>query len=399
MARRARGRVPAHRLIHIGLVAIAAIGVAWLSLSTYLPRAFPSARWIADDRPARVFNEAGQALIANEGRLDDDMFARLGAAVQREPLASEPLFFYGMRALTNEDLGGAERLLLEARSRDPRSSDARLGLMALYLSSGRVREGSAELAILARLEPQGSRLLVPQLVRLASSAQARAALVEAVGDQPIMADVLARLATEGGEPDMLIELARRQPPPANGVAEWQRLLLARLVEAGESRRAYELWRGFVGGDPDALIYDADFRGRAGAPPFNWELAANDVGAAERGREGGLEVEFFGRKSGPLAQQLLMLRPGRYRLAFEVEGSANGQGSRIEIGVACRGGASLATLPFRDVTSARRRAELDFVVPDGCEAQWLSIAGVAAQFPATQRILIPRLSLTAGGGQS
>lgn len=387
------------RLIRLGCVVLAGLGVAWLSLTANLPRAFPGRNWIADDRPARVFAEVGQQLLANEGRLDDDTFARLGAAVQRQPLASEPLFFYGMRALEGEDLAKAEGLLIEARARDPRNSYARLALMALYLRTGRVRQGSAELAVLARLEPRGNQLLVPQLVRLTSSAEAREALVEAVGDQPIMADVLAKLATDGGDPETILALARRQPVRTDGsFAEWQRLLLARLVEGGEERRAYDLWRRFVGSDQNDPIYDADFRGRPGAPPFNWELSVNDVGAAERGRNGGLELEYFGRKSGQLARQLLMLRPGRYRLAFDVEGSATGQGSRIELRIACRGGANLATLAFRDVSTTRRRAELDFAVPGGCEGQWLTFAGEAAEFPVIQRLTIPRLSLTAAGGQ-
>ncbi len=400
MARGARGALSLPRLIRIAIVVLAGAGIGWLSLGANLKRAFPSATWIADDRPARVFSEAGQALINNEGRLDDDIFARLGQAVQRQPLASEPLFFYGMKALEGEDLAKAENLLIEARARDPRNSYARLALMALYLRTGRVREGSAELAVLARLEPRGNQLLVPQLVRLTSSAEARDALVEAVGDQPIMADVLAKLATDGGDPETILTLSRRQPARADGsFAEWQRLLLVRLVEGGEERRAYDLWRRFVGGDGGALIYDAEFRGGPGGPPFNWELNVNDVGAAERGRDGGLELEYFGRRSGPLARQLLMLRPGRYRLAFEVEGSANGQGSRIELRIACRSGANLATLPFRDVSTTRRRAELDFTVPGGCEGQWLTFAGEAAEFPAVQRLTIPRLSLTAAGGQS
>lgn len=399
MARGRRGAVSLPSLIRIGVVALGGAGLAWLSLAANLPRAFPDRNWIADDRPARVFGEVGQALITNEGRLSDEDLARLGDAVRRQPLASEPLFFYGMRAVEAEDLAKAESLLIEARARDPRNSFARLALMALYLRTGRVREGSAELAVLARLEPRGNQLLVPQLIRLTNSAQAREALVEAVGDQPIMADVLAKLATDGGDPDMILNLARRQPGRADGsFAEWQRLLLDRLVENGEERRAYDLWRRFAGADRNELIYDADFRGRPGGPPFNWELSVSDVGAAERGRGGGLEVEFFGRKSGPLARQLLMLRPGAYRLTFEAEGSATGQGSRIELRVACRSGANLATHAFRDVSTTRRRAELAFTVPGGCEGQWLTFAGEAAEFPAIQRLMIPRLSLTAAGGQ-
>lgn len=400
MARGRRGAVSLPRLIHIGVLALGGAALAWLVLATYLPRSFPGRTWIADNRAVSVFAAAGQELLSSEGRLSDDMFARLDDAARREPLAGEPFFFYGMKAVEDDDLAKAERFLLEARGRDQRNSYARLALMALYLRQGRVREGSAELAVLARLEPRGNQLLVPQLVRVTGTPQAREALVEAVGDQPIMADVLAKLVTDGADPDLIVTLARRQPPPADGsFAEWQRLLLARLVEAGEERRAFELWRRFAGGDARELIYDADFRGLPGAPPFNWELTVGDVGAAERGRDGGLEVEYFGRKTGALARQLLMLRPGRYRLSFEVEGSANGQGARIELTVACRGGATLATLPFRDVSGGRKRVAVDFAVPGGCDAQWLTIGGQAAEFPNTQRLTIPRLTLAADGGQS
>lgn len=400
MARRESRAVSFSRLLRFAAVGLAGAGLAWLSLKTYLPLASDRPGWIRDDRPVFVFNEVGQRLLANEGRLDQADYRRLGEAMARAPLAGEPLFFFGMKALGEDDLAAAERLLVEARARDPRNAYPRIALMALYIRTGRVREGSRELATVARLEPRGSQLLVPQLIRLTRSAEAREALVEAVGDQPIMADVLTALAAEETDPAVLVSLSRRQPPrPDGGFAEWQRRLLARLVEAGDVARAFELWRGFVGGERGALLYDAEFRGRPGPPPFNWELVADDVGAAERGRDGGLDLEYFGRRSGPLARQLLLLRPGRYRVAFQVEGNATGQGSRIELKIACRGGASLLALPFRGVTQTVRRAEADFTVPGGCEGQWFSFAGEAAEFPNTQRARVTNLSLTPAGGEA
>lgn len=389
----ARGGMSLPRIARLVVLTALAGGVAWASLSSYLPRAFPE-RGFSPDRPSAIFTAAGQELIDNQGRLSSETYDRVAAATAGEPLASEPFLLFGFRALGAGNVDSALRLLEEARDRNPRNQFARIALMGLYLRTGRTSEGAGEVAALVRLVPRAAQLLVPELARIAANPANRQAVVDAIGDQPIMTALLTRLVGQNADPEIILALSARQPRTTDGqFAPWQSALLKQLADRGEVVRSYELWRRFVGANPTDLIYDANFTGQPGPPPFNWELFANDVGAAERSRDGGLEIEFFGRKSGPLARQLLMLRPGRYRLEFAAEGNATGQGSRIVVQLGCRGSEStLAEIVLRGLTFTPRGAAADITVPAGCDAQWLAFAGQAAEFPNPQRARITGLKL-------
>lgn len=396
MAKAAAG-LTASSMVRLGLIGLLAIGIGWLSLTAYLPR-IDSRLTLGAERPADIFTAAGREIVPKQGKLDEQTYRRVAAALGGDPLASEPFLLFGFRALALGDLASAERMLAESRNRNPRNETARIALMAVYLRTGRIREGSEEVATLVRLVPRARELLAPELARLATAPASRQAVVDAIGDEPIMAEVLGHLVRQNADPDLVIALAARQPRATGGrFAPWQQQLLKQLTERGDETRAYALWRGFVGSSANELIYDAGFTGQPGPPPFNWELTASDVGAAERGRTGGLDIEYFGRKSGPLARQLLLLRPGRYRLEFQAEGNASGQGSRILVQVACRGAESkLLEITLRGLALAPKSASGEFSVSAGCGAQWLTFAGQAAEFPNIQRARITALALRPAG---
>ena len=399
MARRRREAFSLPQLAKLTVLVLMAAGAAWLSVRTNLPRAVPQAGWISPGDPKLLFRKAAQELIEQKGTLTEERYDELAAAARRDPIAADPFMYFGMRALAANDMAGGERLLVEARHRNPRNRLSRLALMSLYLRTGRIREGGIELAAFARLVPGSGRVLVPELTRLAGDPTAREAVVAAVGDQPVMEDVLTGLVRSGAEPDLVLRLAARQPRRADGTfAPWQGLLLTRLVDNGEVGRAAALWSRFVGAERRGLVYDPEFRGQPGPPPFNWDLAASDVGAAERARGGGLDVEYFGRRAGPLARQLLVLRPGRYRMQFPAEGSGAAQGSRIVLQVTCRGGgAPLLNAPLQGLALTPRTIAHEFTVPAGCDAQWLSFAGQPGEFPNTQRARIGVIALQPVGG--
>lgn len=350
--------------------------------------------------PDLIFRQAGEQLVRNRGRVDDQLLARAVAVAHDRPLAAEPFVFAGLRALQAGNLAGAERAFLEARRRNPRQRLARLMMVGVYLSQNKVAEGSSEIAAVVRLVPRAGEVLVPELARLALDPRAADAVVEAVGADPLMGQVLERLAAQGAQPEVLMRLAARQPRlPSGAFAPWQERLVRRLTETGDVVRARSLWLRFVGaGDRRPLVYDANFAGAAGPPPFNWSLVSSNVGVAERVRGPALEAQFFGRVAGQLATQLLMLPPGRYRLSFQAEGSANGQGSRLAWQVVCReGGAPLLDLPIRDVNYTPRDFAGEFAVPaSGCAAQWLQLVGIAAEFPSTQTARITGLALRPAG---
>lgn len=396
MTRKGRGHVTLLRLCALLMLAAA---VGRLAVITFLPRAVPAAaNWGAID-PDFVFRETERRLVERRGALDDADYARVEAAARLDPIADEPFFFFGLRAVLAGKLADAELLLIEARNRNPRNKLARLALLSLYLRTNRVTQAAPELAAFSRLESRAGRFLVPELLPLARTPESRATLVAAIGDQPLMAELLEQLVRDGADPPTILSLAGRQPAPSDGnLARWQSDLIDRLVEQGEIRSARALWARFVGEDPASLIYDLDFRGLKGPPPFNWSLAGNDVGVAERARGGGLDIEYFGRRSAPLAEQLLLLPPGPYRLEFRAEGDADAQGSRLVARISCRGRtATLGEILIRGLTYTPRTASLDFTVPSGCDAQELGFYGQAGEFPNSQRAKITGLSLRPVGG--
>ncbi len=402
--RRARGALWWAKLL---VLILAALAIGWVAVKVAAVRAFPLRSGIPQrfdpNHPDAVFREAAEALLGNRGRLPAEYYPRIAEAAKREPLSAEPYMFFAMQALEQQDLARAERLLVEARRRDPRLRLARLALLGVYLQTNRVAEASEEIAVIVRLVPRAEQLLVPELARLAASPATADAVVAAVGDDPLMAAVIVRLAQQNVDPEHLLRLAARQPSAAgSSPTSWQATLLDTMVRRGEVRRAHGIWRRLVGISGTApLLYDPRFERRPGPPPFNWALSGSGAGVAEPAAGGALDVEYYGRASAPLASQLLALQPGRYRLAMRAEGSANGEGSRIEWNVACAGsGAVLAASPLREISYNPRDVAVEFTVPaSGCEGQWLRLQGVAAEFPTTQAVKISELSLQrVGGGQ-
>ena len=392
------------RLVALLLV-LAAVAVAYLAVRAAALRALPANSPVAaaldPHNPTLVFRQASAELVRNRGRLNEQTYERVAQAARREPTASEPLAFAAMRVLARNDIVSAEPMLVEARRRNPRDRLARLALLGVYLQSRRVAEASAEVAVLVRLIPQTSELLVPELARFAAAPATSDAVVSTIGADPLMGQVLAHLLRNGADVDLVLRLGARQPRlPGGQFAPWQSLLVEKLIERGEVGRAREVWARLVGSRArsDDLIYDSDFAGGSGPPPFNWTLTASGLGSAERASGPTLQVEYFGRASGALATQLLLLRPGRYQFAFRAEGSANGQGTKLAWRVICReGGAPLVEIPLTDVTYTPRQLGGEFSVPaSGCASQWLRLEGLAAEFPTTQSARISNLTLRRAG---
>ena len=102
--------------------------------------------------------------------------------------------------------------------------------------------------------------------------------------------------------------------------------------------------------------------------------------------------YYGRDDVELANQLIRLEPGRYRISFAADGEADGEHGRLAWTVACQRSATrLATVAIDGVDFARKQFSQTFTVPaDGCTVQWLRLIGSAAEFPEDQRVTISGL---------
>lgn len=332
--------------------------------------------------------------------------ARSGPAIQalsRAPLAEEPFVLAGLKARIAGDTGKAERLLTEARDRNPRSRLARLILLDGYLRTNRVDKAMIEISVLAALIPQAGTVLVPELAKMARDPKTRGATVRVLQRDPAMQEaVLSHLASNGSDPDLILSVAGPKagagaagPPPA-----WQGLLIDSLVKKNKVEQAYRLWRSFAALNAEAGkgLYDGRFEGLPGVPPFNWKFGVDNAGVAERTKKSSLEVSYYGRLPTELASQLLMLRPGRYRLQFRAEGDATGEGSRLAWTLICHPRKTpLLELPLRKITYSPRLVAGDFTVPaSGCAAQWLRLSGIQGEFPNAQNVTISDVQIRKAG---
>jgi hypothetical protein len=395
-------------LLRIALASAGALLLGWQVVKTSavdatIRRQPGIAAAIAPDHPRVRIAIAAAQFAAQQGRLSPALRASAIDALARAPMADEPFYFAAIDALANKREAEGERLLLEARRRDPRSRLARLILLDRYLRTKRIPEAGTEIAVLSRLMPRAGEVLIPELARMVREPRTGTALVKVLGREPsLQQQVLARLATDGADPDLILNIAGSSPATSGtpGGLPWQRALLAKLVEQGDLGRAHRLWRSFAGlpaAEGGKSVHDGDFRGAPGAPPFNWQLTNGPAGVADRVRTPALQVNYYGRENVELAAQLLMLRPGRYRLQFRAEGDASGEGSQLLWAVTCTGSkAQLLSLPLREVNYTPRTLSGQFTVPAGCAGQWLQLRGSAGEFPKAQDATISQVQVVAGG---
>lgn len=361
---------------------------------------------IAPNNPGPDLAMALAELDVGAGTVSEAVLRNATAALDDAPLAAEPLLVAGLSAMSAGRTAQGEALLEEARRRNPRLRQARLFLLDRYLRSNRLEQAALELSAIRRLVPGVSEVLAPQLARMIQDERTGASLIRVLrGDPALQQAVLGSLAASGGDPDLIMRIAAAAPPAAatpEGL-QWQRQLLSALIERRDFARALGLWRRFGGlpeGAPEKAVHDGRFQRLPGAVPFNWSFYSGSAGIAEVARTPGLDVQYFGREGADLAVQLMVLRPGRYRLRFRAEGSAKGDDSRVAWRVFCGGDSenALLDLPLRDITAAPRAVTGEFTVPQGCGGQWLRLQGVAGEFPGTQTLTIGDVAVVPAGAR-
>jgi hypothetical protein len=384
----------------LGLVALGAVGLAVLilriALVEVLPAPFAAASSVAPDHPVLTL---AAAELSGEQAPSNVLLRHIPATARQAPLASEPFLASAAASVSRGDNARAVELLEEARHRDPRDPAVRLLLMQQYVAQRRIVEATDELVSLTRLMPDGYELIVAHLAQLAADPSTSEATKQALADKPSLDSVLQYLATNHADPELILSFAEKRRATDGPAPQWQATLVRNLVEGGEIRKAYGLWQSFYQVNASArsnMVYDPEFRTLPGQPPFNWWLASGEIGAAEGSRDGALEVDYFGRSSGTLAEQLLMLTPGTYTLTMQAEGAEREDTSRLGWTVTCasKEHEMLAELSLESISYTPRRFSKTFTVPDaGCSGQWLRLAGIADEFPVARDAKISGLAVT------
>ena len=344
--------------------------------------------------PEVVFHSAMERIgqRAAAGRPPDEVDVQLILSTARKaPLAPEPFLVRGVSAQVAGKEMVAGTAFIEAQRRDPRSLPARYFLASYYERAGNVRQGLEQISALLRMVPTGVQAVAPQLAEYARRPEARPAIRSLLQAHPELEPaILGTLAQDARNADLILALAAGAGgTPAR--RDWQARLVSSLVADGQYDKAHALWRAFARIPAEAItrspIFNAEFAKGPAPAPFNWSLASSAAGVAEYARDGGLHVVHYGREPATLATQVILLKPGRYRLAMTAPGSAEGAK-----GLAWK----LVCLPDRkqllQLTLDGPR-DRPFEVPSSaCRAQQIELVGSLEEIPQTADVTISRLAI-------
>jgi hypothetical protein len=361
----------------------------------------PSAPSFVRHDPALVLSQAATDLVRLQGILPPATLAAVRAAAARAPLDANAYLVLGHQDLLDGNPARARKTLEAGRRLDPRNRVIHLLLLDRYLREQRYADAAAEFAVLSRLGGPAQGPIAAALAQMSQAPETRDAARRTLQTDPALENsVLVTLARSDVPPATVFDLAspaaRRHAGDKNS---WGPPLISRLVanrRYGEARGVWQRIYAVGTAQSGALLYDAGLRGLPASPPFNWTLAAGSLGAADMRNET-LSVDYYGRDSGDLASQLVVLRPGSYRFRFVVEGKTPA-GVTLYWSLHCADNPKLE--PMHAVVKGNgppRAITANFTVPAGCPAQILTLTGEAGEFPVAVNVTLRALDLVPAPG--
>lgn len=399
------------------ILAVAALALAWTCIRTtitaVLPAQSPVFMRIAPDDARGALTRATLALAATVDRrdpmsigfgrksLDPATIAAVRHAASQLPLDERPYLILGHQQLVDGQTARGIRSLEAGQRLDPRNRLIHLALLVQYLTTNRFGPAAEQMSVLSRLigrmQPSVASALAQMLLMRETEPAAKRALRT---DPDLERSVLATLARGATPPDRIFALASPRALASAGKNDsWGPALVSRLVAANQFTEAHQVWQRIYHLPEAAVtapIFNPQFRTMPASPPFDWTLIAGGLGAADP-ENGELAIDYYGRDSGNLASQTLVLSPRRYQIAFATEGGKPNAASRLFWTVACATGDQtiLANVAV-PTTPGSHRTSGAFAVPATCPAQTLTLRGEAGEFPSPISLTIKGLAIRAAG---
>jgi hypothetical protein len=335
---------------------------------------------------------------------DPATVGRLRRALLDAPLAPDPFYAAAVVRVRRGDRAGAIPLLEQARRREPRWVAPRLLLAQQYLLTGHAAVAVGEIAGLTRLGTSVGDQLLDALVPLSKDPTTRPAVIASLRRDPsLRQSFIAHVVRHGGDASLLFK-SLVSTPDARSASDDQAAVVNMLAGSGDFQRAYLAWINFL---PEkalsgiAFVYDGDFAGLPGPPPFNWKLYADGSGDAELTRKSrlpqgtALEANYFSEQPATLAEQTIVLEPGSYVFSYSVTGSRDGDlGGTLGWSLRCLDKQARELLRSSLLPSRPTRVDVRFVVPAAdCAAQKLALVGTSGDVAATIRAEYSGLTVT------
>ena len=324
-------------------------------------------------------------------------FAR--AALSRDPTLAFAWRTLALDAAGRSDEKGTAALFAVSERLSRRDLGTRLWLLEREVERGNVAGALFNYDIALRTAPSSYETLMPILVAAAGDANVVPLLGQRLAQQPPWAVYFYyRLSIAPPDADRVAELLEEArvggPIPNRDMAS---VLLPTLVERGAYGAA--LRTAAVFGAPRARLpkglWSPGFEGDGLLAPLDWALTTNDTLGAETrstGSSASMVASVVGEVTGTVARQLLILPAGRYRYQATLRATDRPAAS-VTARVACvRANADAALASQTTVPSvAGVLQSIEFVVPESCRAQWLSLDVVASDAEGGE-VEVSRLSL-------
>ncbi len=386
------------------VLAVAGVSLGWLSFKSAMVNTLPVAsseiaRFAPDD-PGVVLGQTATRLVAQHGILDTQTLDAVRRAAAAAPLDARAYLILGHQQLLDNTPDRAVATLEAGQRLDPRQRLIHLLLLDRYLRTARYADAAAQFSVLARILGATQAPIATAMAQMTMAPETREAVRRTLNTDPVLERaVLIALAKSDIAPDAIFALASPAArADAAGAESWGPILVKRLVEHGQYIAARSVWQRIYGLSPAQAampITNAGFRATKASPPFDWALTTSSLGAADL-RGGSLAIDYYGRDSGDLASQLLVLRPGRYRFAITVDPGKTDATAKLYWSLACKTATSdtrapLMTLPVT-ATAKPHRIAADIAVPGTCPTQILTLRGEAGEFPSPVSVTLRDLDL-------
>ena len=322
---------------------------------------------------------------AREGRAPAPaVTALVERAAEQAPLAPEPLWVAAAARMEAGDYRAAQRLLEAAIRLDPRAPAARFLHADLAVRQGRVEVALGEIAALERRLGGVSAGFAPALVTFLRQPGAAQQVAPALANNPPLRDaVLKSLAIDPADFPRLLALAR----PGDEQAGWYAPVVMHKLAQGRVEEVRQLQRRVAPNRPLGGEKLSFWGTEPAGDLFAWRFPQSRGGLAEPTAGGPLRLIHYGREETVLAEQLLLLPPGPYRLADRF--AAPVAAGTFEWRLRCLAGDRLVAAQPAGATAGS--AALLTVTPD-CPVQKLSLVGLVGEVAQTVRADLAVVSL-------
>jgi hypothetical protein len=380
----------------MALLVLAALLVAGESVRRTLARRYVerdpalALAWEPSDAAARenLANHRLAAAIADRSPTKRAAGLAGAAATARRALAAGPLHWAALRDVgIAADLSGdgarATAVMRRAAMRGRRDVATQGWWLQRALSAGDAPGAVSRLDAMLRSEPDLEPRLFPVMEALLSIPGARETWVRSLVAEPnwrkaAIDDFAFKDPDLDAVGQLFAALAARRSSPSDSELG---VFLTRLAGVGRYADARAIWARSAGLTGSAIPYDGNFRGLAGPAPFNWRIAQPGSGVAAMETRPGvgsaLSSSYPSSEAPTIAEQLLTLAPGAYRLGGRWRVEQPASGAAVSWTMTCANGAPIGE--WRRGTDNRgdwAAFDFAFVVPSGCDGQWLRLVGRA-----------------------